>query len=83
MIAFDPYARVVASLGSCNRIQPSASPETKYVWDAVKCKWVRMEGTEDLRSTDPVWVFNKINSEAAVATAMVDAFDALFEKLVI
>ena len=42
-----------------------------------------MEGDEDVRRTEPVWVFNRINSEAAVETAIVDAFDALFEKAVI
>ena len=49
----------------------------------MKWRCVRIEGIEDLRTTDPVWVFKRINSEAAVETAIVDAFDALFEKAVI
>ena len=48
----------------------------------MKWRCVRIEGTEDLRTTDPVWVFRRINSEAAVETAMVGALDALFEKVV-
>lgn len=48
----------------------------------MKWRCVRIEGIEDLRTTDPVWVFKRINSEAAVETAMVGAFDALFEKVV-
>ena len=83
LIEFDPYDRVVASRGSWRRIQPSASPETKYVWEAVKCRWVKTDGTWDLRNTVPVWVFRSISSGVAVETAMVDAFEGLLEKVVI
>ena len=83
LTVFEPYERVVASRGSWRRIHPSASPETKYVWDAVKCKWVRIDGTWDRRTAVPAWVLRRISSEAAVETATVDAFDALFENVVI
>ena len=83
LTVFDPYERVVASRGSWSLIQPSASPETKYDCDGVKCKCVRMDGICDRRSTEPVWVFNRTSSGEAVETAMVDAFDGLLEKVVI